>query len=648
MFYALRENRRKRWYSLLSIGQKKLLVLAGILTAFLLAAVGVVAFYTFRALEFDLDRVVSGTGTSLLYDADNQPIGPLSTSGNRYAAWEEMPCDLINAFVAREDEKFFEHGGIVYTSVLRSALCNLSAMRYEQGASTITMQLTRNVFELHDKSLDRKLLEAVLAQRIEKRYNKATIFTQYLNRIYYGENCYGIARAASHYFGKSVSELNLVECATLAGLVRAPSLCNPCHDMENAMGVKRETLGRMLAQGYITQEQHDAAVEAEIELVSHVAEESAGSSYAILWANHELEGLLEELGESAGGISVVSNLNLAVQQYAEAAMERALTAVERPSMFPAEWEALLNEAAEDAAAQKKSFMVARRPEGLKVRMQNNDLEGLLQCCVLVVDARRNRRGKVLAVIGGRSSADGIDRWQGMLRPGRAAAPLVFSCACLPGGDDLHIVARSAEVTGRRLGYDVVRSFMDGLKLDIRFPGRAEELNLYNGLYDMKRLDLARLLFVLNNQGRGYRLSLVNTIWSRGGVPIYCYEPEKAPEYIRRESAVTVSQLAPFQLSEGQPTVLNETLPDNTGQFTMVSNDNGICTFVWMGLDDPKSPVAASRELRRLLSRASLYLAREIHGQTRAMLRAAREKKQEEEARKKQQQSAQPQEGQAAA
>ncbi len=637
MFYAQRENRPKRWYSLLTIGQRKLLALAALLSLLVLAGIAVLAFYTFRALEFDLDRVVAGSGESRLFDADNREVGTLSASGNRYASWDELPENLVNAFVAREDENFFEHGGIVYSSVLRSVLRNLSAMSYEQGASTITMQLTRNVYELRDKSLDRKLLEAVLAQRIEKRYNKATIFTQYLNRIYYGENCYGIARAADYYFGKHVRELNLVECAALAGLVRAPSLCNPCHSMENAMGVKRETLERMLAQGFITQQQHDEAVAAPIELVARASDDSAGGSYPILWANHELEGLLQELGENSGGIAVVSNLMLPVQQYAESALERALQAVERPNVFPAQWEPFLSSSAEEADAQKKSFMVARRPSELKVRMQDNDLKGLLQCCVLVVDARRNRRGKVLAVIGGRSAADGIDRWQGTLRPGRVAAPLVFCCACLPGGDAHHIVARSAEVTGLRLGYDVVRSFMDSLKLGINLPARAQECELYNGLYDMKRLDLARLLFVLNNQGRGYRLSLVNTIWSRGGVPIYSYEPEKAPEYIRRESAVTVSQLSPFVLTEGKPTVLNECLPDNMGQFSMVCNNNGICTFVWMGMDDTAAPVASSRDLRRLLSRASLYLAREIHAQTRSIIQEAKKKEEEE---KKQSQQAQ--------
>ncbi len=640
MYYAQRENRRKRWYSLLSLGQKKLLALAGGLSVLVLAGIGVVAFYTWRALEFDLNRVISGSGESLLYDANNTVIGSLSPHGESYASWDSLPENLINAFVAREDENFFEHGGIVYSSVLRSLLRNISSMSYEQGASTITMQLTRNVFELTDKSLDRKLLEAVLAQRIEKRYNKATILSQYLNRIYYGENCYGIVRAAAHYFGKTVRELNLVECATLAGLVRAPSLCNPCHNMENAMGVKRETLDRMLEQGFITQEQRDEAVAAPIALQHHHTEEAAGGSYAILWSNHELENLLAELGENAGGIAVVSNLKLPVQQYAEAAMERALQAVEHPGIFPVEWEAQLSHLAADGiAAQKKVFTTWKRPESLKVRGKDNDLEGLLQCAVLVVDARRNRRGNVLAVIGGRSAADGIDRWQGTLRPGRAAAPLVFSCACLPGESEHHIVARSAEITGLRLGYDVVHSFLDSLKLGLKLPERAQEKELYNGHYDMKRLDLARLLFILNNQGRGYRLSLINTIWSRGRVALYSYEPEKAPEYIRRESAVTVSGLAPFQVAEGHPTILNEALADNTGQFAMV-NHRGVCTFVWMGLDDPKAPAASTRELRRLLSRASLYLAREIHSQACFVLSAEQEAEQKRKEEEKQKQEAQ--------
>ena len=215
MFYSHGENRRKRWYHLLSIGQKKLLVLGSVLALALVAVLVVFITYSCRAMGYDLERVVQGSGTSTLYDCEHRPIASLNREEVLPVRWEELPRNLVNAFVAREDESFFEHGGVVYSSVLRSVLRNISSMSYEQGASTITMQLTRNVFELSGKTLNRKLLEALLAQRIERRFDKKTILTQYLNRIYFGQNCYGIAEAASRYFGKHVMELNLVECAPM-------------------------------------------------------------------------------------------------------------------------------------------------------------------------------------------------------------------------------------------------------------------------------------------------------------------------------------------------------------------------------------------------------------------------------------------------
>ncbi len=615
MFYSRQENRRKRWYRLLSFGHKRLVLLASLLVMALLAFITVVGYYTWRASEFDLARVVSGSGESLLYDAGNRPIGPLSDSGGSFVPWDDMPDDLINAFVAREDENFFDHNGIVYSSVLRSFLRNIVTMSYEQGASTITMQLTRNVYELQNKTLDRKLLEAALAQRIEKKYDKPTILTQYLNRIYYGQNCYGIGAAAKHYFGKAVRDLNLVECATLAGLVRGPSIFNPRRNMKAAMKVKQETLDRMLEMEFISDEQHTVAVSSPIRLAEEgrASDAAPGASYATLWTNHELESLQTEIGENAGGMAVVSNLNLTMQQHAESALERTLTAVERPGHFPVTWEDQLENLDDETRANTlKAFKAAKRPGCLKVRRQDNDLHGLLQCCVLVVDMRPNRRGRVLAVVGGRSSADGIDRWQGKLEPGRTAAPLVFSCACLPGEDGQHIVSRSALVTGQSIGYDVVRAFFDGLRLGIELPDRENEQELYEGRFTLKRLELARVLFDLVNEGRGYKLSLVDTIWSRGGIVLYRHEPERAPEYIRRESAVTVSRLAPFITREGQPTLLHERLPGGWGQFSMIFSRNKYCAFVWMGFDNPDSEAANHPVVQSLLSRASLYLVRELH------------------------------------
>ena len=619
MSYAATPNRRKHWYHLLSIGQKKLIIICSVLAVLLLTVFTVLGVYGYRAMQFDLNQVSAGLNSSMLYDSANSPIASIAEDADSFVLRDDLPQNLVNAFVAREDENFFEHDGIVLTSVLRSVIRNIISMRYEQGASTITMQLTRNVFELSGKSMDRKMLEAMLALRIEHRFDKHTILEQYLSRIYYGQNCYGIKAAARHYFGKAVRDLDLVECATLAGLVRAPSLYNPVRSMDKARAVKNETLQRMLECEMITQEQFNEAAAAPIILKRGSVSAESGSSYAVMWTRRELDEMGSEVPEHSGGISVVSSLNLPLQQYVEQAVEKALTAVEQPGVYPEAWLAgMESEAAESTRA---AFAKMRRPEGLKVRGENNDLKDLLQCCVLVVDARRNQRGKVLAMVGGRSAVDGRDRWQDKLRPGRAAAPFLFCCACMPGGDDMHIVARSTEITGRRLGYDVVRAFYDSLKLPVELPGREQELYLYNGLFQIRRVDLARLLFSLQNEGRGYRLSMVNTIWNSNRQMIYNYEPEKSPEYIRREGATAVSSLPPFHITEGEPVTMNETLPEGSGQWAMAFRPRSVCTFVWMGFDDATNPLASARELRPLLSRAASRLAREVFDKARAELRA---------------------------
>ncbi len=615
MSFSSSPNRRKHWYHLLSIGQKKLVIICSVMGVLLVGVCCVLAIYGYRAMQYDLNSVANGAKSSILYDSANRTVAAIADDGDSFVSRDELPKNLINAFVAREDESFFEHDGIVLTSVLRSFIRNVISMRYEQGASTITMQLTRNVFELSGKSMDRKLLEAMLALRIEQKFDKLTILEQYLSRIYYGQNCYGIKAAARHYFGKQVRELDLVECATLAGLVRAPSLYNPVRSMDKARAVKAETLQRMLACEMISQETCNEAMAAPIVLKRGSASAESGSSYAVMWTRRELEDLANEIPEHSGGISVVSSLNLPLQQYLELAVEKALTSIEQPGIYPDAWVAGLSP--EQAESERKSFAKLARPKDLKVRGESNDLKGLLQCCVLVVDSRRNHRGKVLAMVGGRSAVDGLDRWSGRVRPGRAAAPFLFCCACMPGGADTHIVARSTEVTGRRMGYDVVRAFYDSLDLPIEYPSREQELYLYNGLFQMRRVDLARLLFCLLNEGRGYKLSMVNNVWNSNQQLIYHYEPEKSKEYIRREGATAVSELPPFHVSEGEPVTMNETLPEGSGQWSMVFRKGSICTFVWMGFDDSSHPLASSREMRFLLSRASSRLAREIYNEARS-------------------------------
>lgn len=628
MYYSRGANRRKRWYRLLSIGQKKLLAAAAVLFFLFVAVLTVFVTYHCRAVQYDLEHVVRAGNDSRLYDCDNRPLASLSGDALNVVTWNDLPQNLVNAFVAREDETFFEHGGVVYSSVIRSLLRNVMSFSYEQGASTITMQLTRNVYELSEKTLDRKLLEALIAQRIEDRYDKQTILTQYLNRIYFGCNCYGVAAAANRYFGKHVSELNLVECATLAGLVRAPSLCNPIADKDNAMGVKRETLARMLSLGMISQEEHDKAVEEPIRLATGQTSSRPVLSYATMWAHRELDDLRSELGEHVGGISVVSNLDLELQKQVEIATEQALTVVERPGNFPERWLPLLHENKEEAERQRKFFEEkVSRPEDMKVRGMDNDFAHVLQCCVLVVDARRNNKGRVLAMVSGRSAIDGRDRWNEMCIPGNAIAPFLNLCACLPGGDAAHIVAGNVEATGRNLGYDVVSSAYEKLGLGLKLPPKEQAMALYRGEFAMKRIDLARILFDIQNEGRNYRFSLINRVWSRAGNMLYAYQPEVNGEYIRREGAGVVAKKSPFILADKQPVVLNETLPSGHGNLCMVFNNSGVAVFVWMGFDDPADTPTGSR-MTALMKKVSYCLARELHAAARTSLseRSAKKKK----------------------
>ena len=621
MFYAQTKNRHKRWYHTLIVGHRKLWALGIAAALLLVACLTVLVVYSVRAAAYDIHLVGRSLHGSALYDSQHRIIAMLTEHEEAPVAWEELPEHLINAFIAREDSHFFDHGGVVYSSFVRSLLRNVSSMRYAQGGSTITMQLTRHIFELQGKTLDRKLLEIALTQRVENHYDKRTILCQYLSRIYFGQSCYGLREAANYYFGKKISELTLEESAMLAGIVRAPSLYNPKRSMETAHKVRRETLQRMLELEMISQEQYDAADATPIELApthSPLSADAAGS-YPALWANTELETLPKVQEEPGQGMSVVSTINIGLQRYMENAVSQAISAVETPGKLPDAWRE-----GENAAELEDIFTKTPRPAWLKAPgAATKPEEGTLQCCALVVDSRMNHRGEVLAVVAGRDATDRIDRWQGLIKPGRVVAPLVFCCACLPGGNAHHIVAKSAQVTGSRLGYGVVRAFFDSLKLDTELPDQAHEDDLYNGLFPLRRIELARMLFNLQNMGKGYGLRLVSSVWSQGQRLIYSHEPGETPEYIRRESAVAVSHLPPFIYHEGSPIILHEELPENGGSWSMVCNDRGVAVFVWMGVEPAgEQPLQIPPKLRQIISQASLQLAKDLHATTRRDLRTA--------------------------
>src|SRR4029077_16157383 len=153
--------------------------------------------------------------------------------------------------VAGEDERFYSHSGVDLRGIARAALANWQHKQIEQGASTITQQLARNLFLTNEQTVSRKIQEALLAMEIERFYTKDEILERYLDLVYFGAGAYGVQAASHAYFGKDVSKLDLSEASMLAGLVAAPSAYSPYADMQAARDRQSHVLDRMVAAGYV-------------------------------------------------------------------------------------------------------------------------------------------------------------------------------------------------------------------------------------------------------------------------------------------------------------------------------------------------------------------------------------------------------------
>src|SRR5437762_2659444 len=215
-----------------------------------------------------------------IYTAEGTLRGEFGEERRAVVSIADVPPLLKHAIIAAEDERFYQHPGIDYIGVLRAAYANLVAGGRRQGASTITMQVARNFFLSSEKTLTRKLYEALLAFKIEHSLNKEQILELYVNQIYLGQRAYGFGAASQTYFGKSLDQLSLAELAMLAGLPKAPSLYNPISNPQRAKQRQAYVLRRMAELGYITAAQFDEARKAPLRARREVSEYSVHAEFA--------------------------------------------------------------------------------------------------------------------------------------------------------------------------------------------------------------------------------------------------------------------------------------------------------------------------------------------------------------------------------
>jgi len=236
----------------------------------------------------------------------------------------QMPRQLIDAFVAAEDSKFFEHPGIDLSSIFRAALKNLQAGGIVQGGSTITQQVAKSLLLTPEKKFSRKFKEAILAWRMEKKLSKEDILYLYLNQIYLGHGSYGVQAAAENYFGKNVQELSLAECALLAGLPQAPSRYSPYRNFAKAKERQRYVLKRLIDEGKISEGDAETAAAEKLTIHPRVNSFIADASY---FTEQVRRYLIDRYGEErvyTDGLEVHTTMNLGMQQAATTAVRENL------------------------------------------------------------------------------------------------------------------------------------------------------------------------------------------------------------------------------------------------------------------------------------------------------------------------------------
>src|SRR5919201_3184938 len=292
--------RRRRWL-------RRILVGVGVLTVLLVAALGATVLWAFAILPRSLPAVsaletfqpVIGTK---LYDDNDELITELHVERRIFVPLAHIPQALRDAVIATEDKRFYYHWGIDPIGIARAIVQNYRRGRVVEGGSTITQQLTKVLFLTPDKSLERKLKEAVLALELERRYSKSRILEMYLNQVYFGHGAYGVEAAARTYFGKSVSELNIREAALLGGLPRAPSTYSPFEHPDVARRRREVVLRRMVEYGALKEGDAKRYAQAELGLIPADRRRTTGQ-YFLEYVSQQLEAKYGEDMLFKGGLN---------------------------------------------------------------------------------------------------------------------------------------------------------------------------------------------------------------------------------------------------------------------------------------------------------------------------------------------------------
>jgi penicillin-binding protein 1A len=549
----------------------------------------------FIALTKDLPQIrnlesFKPSSITRIYSADEVLLAEFFLEKRDPVPIKIIPDNLKKALIVTEDRSFYQHSGIDLKGILRAIFRDIKAGKFIEGASTITQQLSKTLFLEPRKTLLRKAKEAFLSFQIERRYTKDEILEFYLNQVYFGSGAYGVASAARIYFGKPVSNLDLSECALLAGLPKSPSRYSPLIDKDLAFKRRNIVLKQMMDTGLITQAVFNIAKEAPLNLAKQ-NETRVKAPYFIEFIKFFLENTIGSSRLYKGGLTVHTTLDYQLQKAAELAVEKGLSALEQ--------------------RMKRQFIKNPDPQGALISL---DVPS----------------GGILAMVGGRSffktpfNRATIARRQ----PGSAFKPIVYAYAIEQGFSQNKIIldAPVAFKIGNRTKDWQPKNFSDDYKGEITLrtalalsknipavrliemlgpssvAGFAHNIGIESPLYPnlslalgtsgVKLINLTAAYSVFPNNGKLIVPYGVMEVVDGNGRLVWRVKPQQKA-VISRESAAIITDMLRSVIQEGtgeKANVIQSPVAGKTGttdefkDALFIGFSPSITTGVWVGQD----------------------------------------------------------------
>lgn len=540
-------------------------------------------------LEENIDNIQPPASSQIL-DENGVLIANIHATENRTIVdIDKIPKNLQVAFISVEDNRFYEHHGVDFRGVFRALYANITHGEVAQGGSTITQQLAKNAFLSQDRTFKRKLQEMIIAIRLERQYTKQEILEMYLNQIYFGRGAYGVEAAAQTYFGKDVSQLDLSECAMLAGIPRSPNYYSPLNNLEAATKRKAQVLDQMVKYGYITPQEAAQAKAEKLKLVK--PKENTNKSYLDYFVDYITQEVIDKYGADAvykGGMKIYVSLDMNMQQAAGNAVSRILPTYHTDSK---------------GLAQPQAALIALDPQ----------------------------TGMIKAMIGGRGTDQFNRAIMAVRQPGSSFKPFVFATALENGYtpqtmfDDkpFHIgnwypqnfdhnfhgkvslqnVATYSYniptiIIAEKLGIDKILDTAKSLGISTLATDKAQanDLNLSAAIGGLTRgvtvIDMAAAYATFADDGIYNKPSAIIKILDRHGKEIYRHEADSKRVLSSRTASLLNGMLSQVVLHGtghaayfGRPAAGKTGTTDNYKDAWFAGYTPNLVTVVWVGSDD---------------------------------------------------------------